>query len=192
MAGPFSEQYNEKLAQMMMVVNNGTAFAKKRRRPRCPRWPLTHPAPLVAAATPCAPDTLDEGIQHYLGAKLDKFAPGKLWASMDVRDDLVTAVGTLHGGVMASFVDHVLGCVLYPLMKRGQWAATTEFKINYLAPVKSGRLLGESTVVSLTKRTAVVRMDVVNVDEEAGVRKLVCVAQGTLLVSDPPNKKAKL
>ena len=53
------------------------------------------------------------------------------------------------------FVDHVLGCVMYPLMKRGQWAATTEFKINYLAPVKGGELRGESTVVSLTKRTAV-------------------------------------
>ena len=90
---------------------------------------------------------------------------------------------------MAAFVDHVLGCVMYPLMKRGQWAATTEFKINYLAPVKGGELRGESTVVSLTKRTAVVRMEVFN--EDKGDRRLVCVAQGTLLVSDPPVKKAK-
>ena len=134
-------------------------------------------------------ETLEEGIQHYLGARLDKFAPGKLWASMKIRDELVTAVGTIHGGVMAAFVDHVLGCVMYPLMKRGQWAATTEFKINYLAPVKGGELRGESTVVSLTKRTAVVRMEVFN--EDKGDRRLVCVAQGTLLVSDPPVKKAK-
>ena len=134
-------------------------------------------------------ETLEEGIQHYLGVKLDKFEPGKLWATMKIRDELVTAVGTIHGGVMAAFVDHVLGCVMYPLMKRGQWAATTEFKINYLAPVKSGLLRGKSTVVSLTKRTAVVRMDVYN--EDNGDSRLVCVAQGTLLVSDPPVKKNK-
>jgi uncharacterized protein (TIGR00369 family) len=83
---------------------------------------------------------------------------------------------------MAGFVDHVLGCVLYPLMERGQWAATTEFKLNYLAAVRDGTLTAESTVVALTRRTAVVRVEVTN------GAQLACVAQGTLLVSDPPKK----
>jgi uncharacterized protein (TIGR00369 family) len=77
----------------------------------------------------------------------------------------------------------VLGCVLYPLMPRGQWAATTEFKLNYLAAVKGGSTLtAESTVLSLGRRTAVVTVEVSNADQ------LVCVAQGTLLVSDPVKK----
>jgi len=123
------------------------------------------------------------GLPQYLGAKFEEFAPGRLVATMAVRPDLLTPFGTLHGGVMAGFVDHVLGCVLYPLMERGQWAATTEFKLNYLAAVRGGTLTAESTVVALTRRTAVVRVEVTNGDQ------LACVAQGTLLVSDPPSKK---
>jgi uncharacterized protein (TIGR00369 family) len=123
------------------------------------------------------------GLPKYLGISLDLFEPGRLVASMEVREDLVTVMGAVHGGVMAGFVDHVLGCVLYPLMRRGQWAATTEFKLNYLAAVKTGKLVGESTVLSMGRRSAVVRVDVTN---EA---RLVCIAQGTLLISDPPAKK---
>ena len=123
------------------------------------------------------------GLPKYLGILLDEFSPGRLRASMEVREDHVTVMGAIHGGVMAGFVDHVLGCVLYPLMKRGQWAATTEFKLNYLAAVKKGQLVAESTVVSLGRRSAVVRVEVVNEG------RLVCTAQGTLLVSDPPGKK---
>ena len=123
------------------------------------------------------------GLPKYLGITLDAFEPGRLVASMDAREELVTVMGAVHGGVMAGFVDHVMGCVLYPLMRRGQWAATTEFKLNYLAAVKKGRLIGESTVLSLGRRSAVVRVDVTNEG------RLVCTAQGTLIISDPPGKK---
>jgi len=122
------------------------------------------------------------GLPRYLGAKLAEFSPGRLVGTMEVRPELLTPFGTLHGGIMAGFVDHILGCVLYPLMERGQWAATTEFKLNYLAAVRGGTLTAESTVVSLTRRTAVVRVDVMNGDQ------LACVAQATLLITDPVKK----
>jgi len=120
------------------------------------------------------------GLPDYLGIEIAELGPGRLDATMTVRDELLTPFGTLHGGVMAGFVDHLLGCVLYPLMKRGQWAATTEFKLNYLAPVRGGALRGVSSVVALGRRTAVVRVDV------TADGRPVCVAQGTLLVSEPP------
>jgi uncharacterized protein (TIGR00369 family) len=123
------------------------------------------------------------GLPKFLGIKFVEYGPGRLIATLDVRDDLVTPMGALHGGVMAGFVDHVMGCVLYPLMARGQWAATTEFKLNYLAAVKTGTLRAESTVISLGKRAAVVRVDV------TGDGRLVCAAQGTLLVSEPPGAR---
>jgi 1,4-dihydroxy-2-naphthoyl-CoA hydrolase len=124
------------------------------------------------------------GLPGWLGVTITELSAGRLVAEMPVRADLLTPFGTLHGGVMAGLVDHVLGCVLYPLMARGQWAATTEFKLNYLAPVRGGTLRAESTVVTLGRRTAVVRVEVTNGDE------LVCAAQGTLLVSDPPTRGA--
>jgi 1,4-dihydroxy-2-naphthoyl-CoA hydrolase len=123
------------------------------------------------------------GLPGYLGIRFESLTAGRLVATMDVRPELLTPLGALHGGVMAGFVDHSLGCVLYPLMKRGQWAATTEFKLNYLRAVKSGGLRAEATVLAMGRRSAVVRVDVANDGP------LACVAQGTLLVSDPPTSK---
>src|SRR6185503_405955 len=120
------------------------------------------------------------GLPGFLGITFASLTAGRLVATMPVKPELVTPMGAIHGGVMAGFVDHTLGCVLYPLMKAGQWAATTEFKLNYLRAVKSGTLTAESTVLSLGRRSAVVRVDVTNDG------KLACVAQGTLLISDPP------
>ncbi|MCX8073265.1 MAG: PaaI family thioesterase [Candidatus Binatia bacterium] len=125
------------------------------------------------------------GLPQFLGVQFVEFRPGYLRAEMQVRSELITPMGTMHGGVMAALIDHVLGCVLYPLMKPGQWAATTEFKLNYLAAVKGGKLVAESRVLAMTKRTAVVQVEVKNDDT------LAAVAQGTLLIVDPPAKGDK-
>ncbi len=122
---------------------------------------------------------LATGLPKYLGITMTEFGPGRLQAKLEVRDELLTPFGTMHGGVMAAFVDHILGCVAYPHMKPGQWAATTEFKLNYLASVKGGELLAEARIVSQTRRLGVVQMEVAN----AG--RLVCSAQGTYTITDP-------
>jgi 1,4-dihydroxy-2-naphthoyl-CoA hydrolase len=119
------------------------------------------------------------GLAGYLGIRHVEVGPGLLRAELHVRDELMTPFGNLHGGVLAALCDHVLGTVLYPVIARGAWAATTEFKLNYLAPVTSGALVATACIVSLTKRTAVVRIDVENEN------RLVCTAQGTVLVMEP-------
>ena len=100
-------------------------------------------------------------------------------AEMEVREELLTPFKTMHGGVISALCDHVLGCVCYPLMARGQWAATTEFKLNLLAPVTRGVLAANATVLSLTKTLAVVRIEVENES------RLVALAQGTVTIRDP-------
>src|SRR5205823_793404 len=119
------------------------------------------------------------GLPGWLGIRLVDMWPGGLRAELAVRDELLTPFRNLHGGVLAALVDHVLGTVCYPVIPPGSWAATTEFKLNYLAPVTDGTLTAVSEVISLTKRTAVVRI-AVSVDD-----RMVCSAQGTVLVMAP-------
>jgi 1,4-dihydroxy-2-naphthoyl-CoA hydrolase len=119
------------------------------------------------------------GLPGYLGIRLAGVAPGSMRAEIEVRDELLTPFGNLHGAVLAALCDHVLGTVCYPVIPRGAWAATTEFKLNYLAPVTAGTLTAEARIVSLTKRTAVVRIEVTNDGRQ------VCLAQGTVLVMAP-------
>jgi uncharacterized protein (TIGR00369 family) len=121
----------------------------------------------------------DAGLPGWLGIRPVDVGPGTIKAVVPVRAELLTPFGNLHGGVLAALCDHVLGTVCYPVIPRGAWAATTEFKLNYLAPVTGGDLEATAKIVALSKRTAVVRIEVVN-DE-----RMVCAAQGTVLVVAP-------
>src|SRR4051812_34215411 len=119
------------------------------------------------------------GLVGYLDIHHTAIGPGTLTAEVVVRDEMRTPFGNLHGGVLSALCDHVLGTVCYPVIPRGHWAATTEFKINLLAPVVDGRCAATATIVSLTKRTAVVRIDVMNND------RLCAAAQGTVTIQAP-------
>jgi uncharacterized protein (TIGR00369 family) len=131
-----------------------------------------------------------KGIDAYLGIEATEFTAGRLVAGFDVTDELITMIGNMHGGCISALVDHVLGVVMYPIMPPGYWAATTEFKINLLAPVSGGRVEATAEVISMTKRLAVVRVEVENVlpgdgGGPAGDRRLVAVAQGTCTIVAP-------
>ena len=120
-----------------------------------------------------------KGLPAFLGIKLVEFGPGTLKAEIQVRDEFLTMFGNMHGGVLAAFIDHILGAVIYPLIEPGQWAATIEFKLNYISPVSKGNLKAEAEVISMTRSTAVVRASVNNEG------RLCCSAQGTLIIRDP-------
>ena len=119
------------------------------------------------------------GLSGYLDFRHVEFTAGRLVAEMDVREDLLTPFGNLHGGCLSAFVDHCLGVVFYPLIPRGAWVATTEFKLNLLKPVSSGICVAVADVVSLTKRSGVARIDISNGDDA------VCAAQGTVTIVLP-------
>ena len=119
------------------------------------------------------------GLPAFLGVRFAEFAPGCLRAEFTVHPELLTPFGNMHGGCLSALCDHVLGCVCYPHMESGAWAATTEFKLNLLAPVSQGTVVAEAEIVSMTKSTAVVQIRVANEG------RLVCLAQGTVSIRAP-------
>lgn len=125
----------------------------------------------------------DSGINAYLGIVVAEMEAGRCVASFDVRDELVTPIGNLHGGCLSVLIDHVLGVILYPVMAPGYWAATTEFKVNLLAPVKRGTCTATAEIIAMTRRLAVVRIEVVNEG------RMVAAAQGTCTIVAPKNRE---
>ena len=95
---------------------------------------------------------------------------------------LDTAIGRLvveRGLATQADVDHCLGVVFYPVIPKGAWVATTEFKLNLIKPVSAGTCRATAEVLALAKRSGVARIDVVNDDQ------LVCAAQGTVTIVLP-------
>lgn len=119
------------------------------------------------------------GLPSFLGIETVDIGPGHMVCELSVRDELLNTFGTLHGGVVSALADHVLGAVLYSVIERGAWAATTEFKINLLAPIRAGTVRAEADIISMSKRTAVVRIDITNDGRAAAA------AQGTVSVMSP-------
>jgi len=121
----------------------------------------------------------ENGIDAFLGLAVTEVGPGRLVCEMPVQENLMTIMGNMHGGCLSAMCDHVLGVVMYPVMPRGYWAATTEFKINLLAPVTGGTCVAKAEIISMSKRMAVIRIDVENDS------RLVALAQGTCTIVAP-------
>jgi uncharacterized protein (TIGR00369 family) len=119
------------------------------------------------------------GLPEFLGIKIVDVGPGTMTGELSVRPELMTGIGNMHGGVLSAFCDHMLGCVCYPVMKKGQWGATTEFKINLTAPVTKGTVTARAEIINLSRTQAVVRIDIVNEGRRAAI------AQGTVTIRDP-------
>jgi 1,4-dihydroxy-2-naphthoyl-CoA hydrolase len=119
------------------------------------------------------------GVDGYLGIVVTEITPGRLIAELPVRPELLTFIGNMHGGCLSALCDHVLGTVMYPVMPPGYWAATTEFKINLLVPVTTGVCRAAGEIIAMTRRLAVVRIEI----ENEG--RLVAAAQGTCTIVAP-------
>lgn len=119
------------------------------------------------------------GLPAYLGIKLLRFAPGLLTAEADLATQEATPSGNVHGGVVAGVLDHITGAVIYPLIPSGHWGATTDLKLNYVAPIARSMLQAEASVLAITNRSAVVRAEAFQDD------RLVAAAQGTIAIVAP-------
>ena len=119
------------------------------------------------------------GLPNFLAIRHTELRAGCLVAEMDAREELLTPFGNLHGGCLSAFVDHCLGVVFYPVIPKGAWVATSEFKLNLIKLVSAGFCQATAQVLALAKRSGVARIDVVNNDQ------LVCAAQGTVTIVLP-------
>ena len=120
-----------------------------------------------------------QGLMRTLGASILHIAPGAVDIALSPNPAISQQHGFVHAGAVSSIADSAAGYAALSLMPPGVGVLTTEFKINYLAPVSRGKVVAESTVVSLTRSTAVVRIEVSNEN------RLVAAAQGTVLIRDP-------
>jgi uncharacterized protein (TIGR00369 family) len=123
--------------------------------------------------------TSKRGIDGYLAITVTELTAGRLVAEFEAREELITPLGSMHGGCLSALVDHCLGVIMYPVMAPGSWAATTEFKINLLAPVSGGMCVATAEIRSISRRLAVVAISVENAD------RLVALAQGTCTIVGP-------
>ncbi|HYL37433.1 MAG TPA: PaaI family thioesterase [Bryobacteraceae bacterium] len=94
-----------------------------------------------------------------------------------LREDLLNVAGFVHGGVLASMADTAMGIGLHNHFGGRRPITTTELKINYLRPVKHGKVTARSHILRVGKHLCVGRVDLLDTE-----RKLAAVAIVTYML----------
>jgi uncharacterized protein (TIGR00369 family) len=88
-----------------------------------------------------------QGFMRTLGAVLESVEPGIVTISCEFDDALTQQHGLLHGGVLAGLVDVACGYAALSVLPEDREVLTVEFKIHFLKPAKTHRLIAVGQVV---------------------------------------------
>jgi len=124
-----------------------------------------------------------ESAPYYqlLQISLEQIDTGFARFRMPFRKELTQAYGMVHGGAIASLADTAVAFALMTLVQPGEKVLTVEFKINFLAFVNGGEMIGEARVVNKGKRLVMADMEV---KDENG--NLLARGLATYTILSPP------
>lgn len=111
-----------------------------------------------------------------LGMDFKVLSPGSIEYRMVVKKEHLATPTVAHGGVIAGFMDAVLGvAALSAVAEDHRLVATIEFKITYLAPAfENDQLLGIGRVIKKGKRLIFTEGEILNHKNE-----IIAKASGT-------------
>ena len=115
-----------------------------------------------------------------IGAELTTVEPGFCEITLPWRADLTQQKGYVHGGILGMIADSACGYSAYGLMPASASLVTVEYKINIMAPARSGLLVARGEVVK-PGRTLTIARGEVSVRED-GRSVLVATMQQTLMM----------
>ena len=117
-----------------------------------------------------------------MGVRLTEVGPDRVAAEMDVRPDLCTAGGILHGGAYMAFADTLGAVGTVVNLAAGKRTTTTDSSTKFIARARVGTTVtGKCLALHRGRTTMVWQTSVMNAEG-----KLCAVVTQTQLVLDGP------
>lgn len=105
------------------------------------------------------PDALNDRLRgtlaSQLGLRLVEASPDRVCAELEIRDELRTVGGALHGGTLMALADTVGAVATVVNLPPGATTTTVESKTNFFAAGRSGKVRAEATPLHKGRRTMV-------------------------------------
>lgn len=115
-----------------------------------------------------------------LGVRLTVLSPERVVAELEVRPDLCTAGGIMHGGAYMAFADTLGAVGTVVNLEAGKRTTTTDSSTHFVAAASVGtRVTGESTALHRGRKTMVWQTRITNAQG-----RLCAVVTQTQLVLD--------
>src|ERR1700722_7838739 len=95
---------------------------------------------------------------RLLGWHLLDARPGDGWVRIgfDGKPEFCNPAGFIQGGILSAMLDDTMGPAVFVMTDGRLYTATITMTVNFLAPAKVGRIVGEATVTQLGKTVAFV------------------------------------
>ena len=117
----------------------------------------------------------EDGFAQVFAFRTISSGGGRAVVELDVRPEVQNRNGTLHGGALATLVDHAGTLAIITADRHGRSGVTTDLNASYFAPAPGGAtVVAEATVLKIGKTLAFVSVDVRRKDDG------VLVAQGRM------------
>ncbi len=97
-----------------------------------------------------------------LGMRATELTPAQVRLEMDWAEELCTAGGVLHGGVLMSLADSAGAVCAFLNLPEGAGTSTIESKTNFLGAVKDGSVGASSSPLHSGRSTIVVETSLVD------------------------------
>jgi acyl-CoA thioesterase len=97
---------------------------------------------------------------RLLGLELEEVHDDGVTIRCALKPELMNGSGTMHGGVIATLVDAVVGIALYRHFDGTRKMATTELKLNYLRPLTQGTAVARAKLVRIGQHLCVGQAEV--------------------------------
>lgn len=122
-------------------------------------------------------------IAKLFGFRFQAVEKGKVQMSIIPDETHYNVIGMVHGGVMATLLDTVMGCSVATMLTKDRAYTTLNISVNYTRAItlKTGEVFAEGTIVHAGRSTAIAHGRVV---DAAG--KLYATADTTCMLFDRP------
>lgn len=114
---------------------------------------------------------------RHLSMTLRDMGTGYAAVDLEVKESHLQAFGFVHGGVYSAVIDTAAFWAAFCELEEGTGITSVDLKVNYLAPVKEGRLTAEGRRIKLGKSLGLAEARIV--DQQG---KLVAWGSSTLIV----------
>ena len=104
---------------------------------------------------------------RHLGIELGDFRPGLARMYLQIGPEHRNFLGTLHGGATCSLIDTVTYFAMRPMLNEDLPLLTLEMKVNFLRPIREGRITAEAEVLHAGRKVMVAQVRVT--DSEGGL-----------------------
>jgi acyl-CoA thioesterase len=96
---------------------------------------------------------------QLLGIRVTRLHKDGVTIECPLRQELMNAMGVLHGGVTATMADAAVGIALWRHNSGSRPHTTVELKINYLAPVLKDRIVARARLVRVGQHLCIGHVD---------------------------------